>query len=111
MDIQQIKEIATTIKMAYPQATRETSLVDLVKFYSKILGDQEYEVVFSNLKEHILKSEYPPKVSDLVKKQPKSVIPTHEETMKYLDSLEPKAKDKPSKEEIKEMARKAGLNV
>ena len=107
----QIKEIATTIKMAYPQATKETSLLELVKFYSKILDNQDYEIVFNNLKEHILKSEYPPKVSDLVKKQPKSVIPSHEETMAYLDSIEPKKEEKPTKEEILEMARKAGLNV
>ena len=113
MDILHIKEIATTIKTAYPQATKDTSLVDLVKFYSKILDKQDFETVFSNLKEHILKSEYPPKVVDLVKEKPKSttksIVPSHAETMAYLDSLEPK--ERLSREEALELARKAGLRV
>jgi len=107
----QIKEIATTIKMAYPQATKDNSLVDLVKFYSKVLNDQDYEVVFGNLKAHILKSEYPPKVSDLVKQQPKSIVPNHKETMEYLASLEPKPEERLTREQALELARKAGLNV
>ena len=112
MKLDQLAEIVEDVRTNYPQITRELTLEAMYKLYKKYLLNEEYEHVMANLSNHIRTSDYPPKISDLVKqqpKQPKSIVPSHSETMAYLDSLEPK--ERLSRAEILDMARKVGLRV
>lgn len=109
------ERIEILVKMVfanYPSYANKNEFGIVCKLYYLMLENEDYNQILENLKTYIAANDrYAPKPKDLLNsvKGEKLNIPNVQETREYLDSLEPK--DKPTKEEILAMARKAGLRV
>lgn len=76
MERQQVIDLFKTIKLAYPAFDVSTEKVNL---WYEIMKKMDYEAVNSRLKQHILSSEYAPKIAEI------SVKPRQVNT--YLEQL------------------------
>lgn len=108
---EQIEHLVKMVFATYTSYAAKNEFETVCDLYYLMFENEDYEQILANLRNYIADSnnKYAPKPSHLLGGQVRNVVPSHKETMEYLDSLEPK--EKPTREEILEMARKAGLNV
>lgn len=109
---EQIKELVDMVFAAYPNYSKSHQYNTVCNLYYLMLKDEEYSSILENLKAYVaVNDKQPPTPKNLLNKQPKSIVPSHKETMEYLASLEPKPEERLTREQALELARKAGLNV
>ena len=107
---EQIMELVEMVFAAYPNYANNNKFASVCNLYHLMFKDEDYSKILKNLKKYMMENDkFAPKPKDLLNKEHKSIVPSHAETMAYLDSLEPK--ERLSREEALELARKAGLRV
>lgn len=77
-------------------------LVKTVEIYHEILEDYDFDRVKANLKTHVVNSEYPPRMKDLVKGlvvDEKYNIPNREETLKIIETYQVPVEKRATKEQ------------
>ena len=75
----------------YKDLDENQKLVKIVEIYHEILVDYDFDRVKGNLKNHVVNSEFPPKMKDLVKGlviDEKYNIPSREETLKIIETYQ-----------------------
>lgn len=105
----EVIEILSRLTTVYTSLDKRDP-VQLFNVYKEILIDEDFETVKKNVINHIKTSEFAPKISEIIPKKDKvsdMAIPSREETLEYIKSLEPK--EKLSKERIAELAKEVGV--
>lgn len=109
MTEKEVLEILSCLTTEYTSLEKRDP-VQLFNTYKMVLADEDYETVKQNVINHIKTSEFAPKLSEIIPKKEKVSdvrVPTREETLEYIQSLEPK--EKLSKERIIELAKEVGV--